>query len=230
MTGDGTHSYMWDAEGRLTAVDGGSTASMAYNALGRMAQRILPSNPSGWQNVEYQYDASGQAIGGSIPAYPQVSARLPLPSGAIAYYMYSWNTTIFAHVNASGSLTQTTSSTGGVAHRLTYYPWGQIWADAGTDYWEDNFAGQEMTMPESGLNYTPNRMYNPTPGRWLTPDALGGSITNPQSLNRYAYALNNPTTLTDPTGLQSGNGSCYQYYCGPTDCPAQFDSCYSTSG
>jgi len=26
-----------------------------------------------------------------------------------------------------------------------------------------------------------------------------------QSLNRYAYALNNPTTLTDPLGLQGGD-------------------------
>ncbi|MGH9401963.1 MAG: hypothetical protein ACRD2P_07650 [Terriglobia bacterium] len=50
-----------------------------------------------------------------------------------------------------------------------------------------------------------------TEGRWLTPDPLGGDITNPQSLNRpeqagifgYAYALNNPTTLTDPLGLDS---------------------------
>jgi hypothetical protein len=30
-----------------------------------------------------------------------------------------------------------------------------------------------------------------------------GDITDPQSLNRYAYALNNPTTLTDPLGLDS---------------------------
>jgi len=35
----------------------------------------------------------------------------------------------------------------------------------------------------------------------MSPDPLGGDITNPQSLNRYAYALNNPTTLTDPLGL-----------------------------
>jgi hypothetical protein len=40
-----------------------------------------------------------------------------------------------------------------------------------------------------------------TEGRWLTPDPLGGNITNPQSLNRYAYALNNPTSMTDPSGL-----------------------------
>lgn len=31
---------------------------------------------------------------------------------------------------------------------------------------------------------------------------VGGDITNPQSLNRYAYVLNNPTTLVDPKGLQ----------------------------
>jgi hypothetical protein len=30
---------------------------------------------------------------------------------------------------------------------------------------------------------------------------VGGDITNPQSPNRYSYALNDPTTLTDPSGL-----------------------------
>ncbi|MGH9404497.1 MAG: hypothetical protein ACRD3D_01525 [Terriglobia bacterium] len=41
------------------------------------------------------------------------------------------------------------------------------------------------------------RLNDSTEGPWLSPDPLGGDITNPQSLNRYAYALNNPTTLTD---------------------------------
>jgi len=40
-------------------------------------------------------------------------------------------------------------------------------------------------------------------GRWMTPDPLGGEISNPQSLNRYSYALDNPTTLTDPLGLDT---------------------------
>jgi uncharacterized protein RhaS with RHS repeats len=54
-------------------------------------------------------------------------------------------------------------------------------------------------------------------GRWLTPDPLGGDLTNPQSLNRYAYALNNPTTLIDPLGLFGQN---------PADCdtdPSGYD-------
>jgi hypothetical protein len=35
----------------------------------------------------------------------------------------------------------------------------------------------------------------------LSPDPVGGSLANPQTLNKYAYVLNNPLTFTDPTGL-----------------------------
>jgi hypothetical protein len=55
------------------------------------------------------------------------------------------------------------------------------------------------------------RDYPATLGRWMTPDALGGDVSNPQSLNRYAYALNNPTTNTDPTGTTS-------LHCGSIPC------------
>jgi hypothetical protein len=33
---------------------------------------------------------------------------------------------------------------------------------------------------------------------------VGGDITNPQTLNRYAYVMNNPTTLNDPRGQYPG--------------------------
>lgn len=48
-------------------------------------------------------------------------------------------------------------------------------------------------------------MYSSQQGRWLSPDPLGGDITNPQSLNRYTYALNNPVTFSDRTGLCSND-------------------------
>jgi len=57
------------------------------------------------------------------------------------------------------------------------------------------------TDTESGLDWTPARFYESRLGRWMTPDPLGGDVTNPQSLNRYAYALNNPTSMIDPSGL-----------------------------
>jgi RHS repeat-associated protein len=212
VTADGTHTYQWDAEGRLISVDSGATASMMYNGLGQMAQRVLPSSPAGWQAVGYQYDASGRPIGGSIPAYPQVDTALALPGGGIVYYMYPWNLTLFAHANALGTTSQSTLQSGALSRDLLYYPWGQPWADLGTDYWEQNFAGQEMTMPESGLNETPFRMYNPYQGRWMSPDPLGGDLINPQSLNRYPYVLNNPQSNVDPLGL-----ACYPEFEGD-DC------------
>jgi len=46
------------------------------------------------------------------------------------------------------------------------------------------------------------RMNNACLHRWLSPDRLAGDISNPQSLNRYAYVLNNPTNFIDPLGLQ----------------------------
>lgn len=49
----------------------------------------------------------------------------------------------------------------------------------------------------------------------MTPDKLGGDITNPQSLNRYAYVLNNPASFNDPLGL--GHGLVYIDVCAPGD-------------
>jgi hypothetical protein len=36
----------------------------------------------------------------------------------------------------------------------------------------------------------------------MSPDPLAGSVGNPQSLNRYAYVVNNPTNFRDPLGLK----------------------------
>ncbi len=43
-------------------------------------------------------------------------------------------------------------------------------------------------------------MYDPVFGRFLSPDPHIQSPLNSQSLNRYSYVLNNPLSLTDPSG------------------------------
>ncbi len=65
------------------------------------------------------------------------------------------------------------------------------------------FTGKERDT-ESGLDYFGARYYGSSMGRFMSPDPSGlmyADPTNPQSLNLYSYALNNPLRLFDPTGL-----------------------------
>ena len=56
---------------------------------------------------------------------------------------------------------------------------------------------------ESSTDYAINRQYQTVNGRFIQADVVGGSILDPQSTNRYSYALNDPMNLTDPMGLDS---------------------------
>jgi RHS repeat-associated protein len=58
-----------------------------------------------------------------------------------------------------------------------------------------------------GLIYMNARYYLPEAGRFISPDTIVPDPSNPQSYNRYAYALNWPINLTDP----SGRMPCYLY-------------------
>jgi hypothetical protein len=44
------------------------------------------------------------------------------------------------------------------------------------------------------------RYYDPTIGRFISPDTTIQSPANPQCFNRYSYALNNPLKYLDPSG------------------------------
>jgi hypothetical protein len=53
------------------------------------------------------------------------------------------------------------------------------------------------------------RFYDPYINRFLQPDSIIPNLSNPQSLNRYSYVLNQPTRFSDPTGhwVDEGCGS-----------------------
>jgi len=65
-----------------------------------------------------------------------------------------------------------------------------------TDYL---FTGQKWDSA-TGLYKMGDRYYDPTLGRFISPDSFIPDPGNPQDLNRYSYAGNNPLKYTDPTG------------------------------
>lgn len=60
----------------------------------------------------------------------------------------------------------------------------------------------KRTDSKTGLVYFGKRYYMPQVGRWITKDPLG----TPESVNRYAYCLNQPLSRIDPHGLFSFGG------------------------
>lgn len=97
------------------------------------------------------------------------------------------------------------------------------------------FTGKERDS-ESGLDNFGARYNASTMGRFMSPDPLGGHPDDPQTLNKYAYVRNNPTTLTDPTGLDfylrcSGDASatCQGGHVGTTDDKGNFTATVVTS-
>jgi RHS repeat-associated protein len=89
-----------------------------------------------------------------------------------------------------------------------YFPYGAEVPISGADANHYKFTGKERDA-ESGLDNFGPRYDASSLGRFMSPDLLAGHVSDPQTLNRYAYVRNNPLNLTDPTGLDF-NLTCVQ--------------------
>ncbi len=95
-------------------------------------------------------------------------------------------------VDGLGSTTSLTDGQGNVLASYLYDGYGNLRPGSMDDVGNPlRFAGLPSD-PASGLVYDRARLYDPTTGRFLTPDPLGGG---------YAYAGDNPVNAVDPSGL-----------------------------
>ena len=108
----------------------------------------------------------------------------------------SGNRTFF-HNDHLGSTSVVTNSSGSLVETTKYDPWGKI--NVGGTSSKFLYTGQENDT-ETGLHYYNARYYNADIRRFTQPDDIIQDVYNPQSLNRYSYAWNNPLRYTDPTG------------------------------
>lgn len=107
----------------------------------------------------------------------------------------------FLHHNTLGTDVQLTNHAGAPTLDMLYQPWGQLLTHTGYES-DAHYAGFQQAG--GNLNATPTRQYANPLGRWITPDPGGKNVVHlndPQTWNAYSYALNNPATRTDPTGL-----------------------------
>jgi len=101
-----------------------------------------------------------------------------------------------------------TDQTGNIIETIDYYPYGAPRFDEKAGNFNENrkYIG-EYYDSTSKLSYLNARYYNGNTGRFISEDPVFLStkqdLANPQSLNSYAYANNNPVNAKDPSGLYS---------------------------
>lgn len=115
---------------------------------------------------------------------------------------------LYVHLDNLGSIWAYTNENGEITEELNYDPWGRKRNPETWDYYtgykhltssDRGFGGHEQMDIMDMVNMD-GRMYDPYLGRFLSPDPYVQAPDNTQSLNRYAYCLNNPLSYTDPTG------------------------------
>ncbi|MGE5371936.1 MAG: RHS repeat-associated core domain-containing protein [Solirubrobacterales bacterium] len=173
-TGSVTTSFDYDATGlRIKKTAGDSTTRYLYNAAGKV---IAEADANNALNAHYIWG-------------PDRMIAKQLSDGAQYYYLY----------NGHGDVVQIVDSNGEVVNTYQYDEWGNTTQE--TEKVENHFKySGEIFDKETGLYYLRARYYNPQLGRFLNKDTYEGDITNPMSLNLYAYCGNNPLKYVDPTG------------------------------
>ncbi|UOE27516.1 RHS repeat-associated core domain-containing protein [Agromyces soli] len=195
----------WDAESELVSLQsdgsgasGGSGSSFVYSADG---DRVVRS------------DASGVTV--YLPGGQEVSISTSGAVSAARYYGFGGATVAVrvgrglagvsslvsdAHGTPVASVPNTKRPDTTKVDRMYTDPFGAARGGSGaaTVPGDRQFLG--LTRDGSGLTLLGARYYDETLGRFLSVDPLL-DLSDPQQWNGYAYANNNPTSMSDPSGL-----------------------------
>jgi RHS repeat-associated protein len=212
------HLFNYDRNGAMTLGNGGTltydydgrlqsaqrlSSWFTYDALGTRA--VSRSNKNGlpqytryyWRHFERR-DHNGQSY---LDRYVMLGdRRIALISDRLAGVRYLYQDSV-------GSTALTANGGGAAASEKTYAPFGSWDSTAApidsADAVPYGFGANEEELGESGTHLMlrlGTRQYGHWFARMMSADSIIPDLTNPQSLNRYTYAYNNPVRYVDPSG------------------------------
>ncbi len=122
-----------------------------------------------------------------------------------------------------GTLRVVADGTFQTVEQFTYGPFGVVTRSGSGALVLDRLYTGQTWDDALGLYWYGSRAYDPALGRFLQADTVVPSLSDPQALNRYTYAGNNPVRFIDPTGHDrwAADESFYEvdptYYYPPSD-------------
>ena len=186
---DGSMSFIFNALGQMTEAKSGGmiVGKYEYDPLGRRKAKT-----AGGLKTEYLWSGNqvmAEYRGGRLLRRYIYGAGIDNPIALIS----GNGTKTYIHKDALGSVVALSNNAGVVTDKFSYSPFGKSADESGSPY---KFAARRIDS-ETGLYYNRNRYYNPSTGRFISPDPIGYG----DGMNMYAYVGNDPMNATDPMGL-----------------------------
>lgn len=207
-------AYTWDAFDRLLRVATPvNVTSNSYDTGGIRKRRTSDDGlavRSTYTELLVLNEAEEATSGVSLVNYlvGPVALGLQASGSGFLYFIMDGLSSVRSLVNASGNE---------VAHYVHDEFGGRIEiSETGGSVRKTYVGGLSVhdETPTTGLLYMRHRWYDPGLGRFLSQDPIGMV----GGLNLYAYVSNNPTTMTDPTGLDPT----YNPFDGPPHVPSPY--------
>ncbi|MEU9424815.1 polymorphic toxin-type HINT domain-containing protein [Streptomyces sp. NPDC048342] len=218
-----TDSFTYDVAGNTHTrlLGNGTSQTLDWDAEGHLAKVTQPVEGGSDKVTEYLYDADGNRLIGRTPTETTLylgPTEVTLATGATT----AKGTRYF---DVGGGHQAVQANDGTVSFTLAdHHGTAQLSVNADTQALTQRrtlpFGGLRGTVPNTwtgtkgfvggtndtatGLTHLGAREYDPATGRFLSVDPLF-TADDPQQMNGYSYANNNPLTYSDPAGTEIGS-------------------------
>ncbi len=219
--GSTTTTFAYDGANRLVEVQvpGVPVNRFKYDALGRRVYRT-GSGGEAWtlylaEDALLELDGAGNLVRGFVHGEGIDNPLALLDHG-------DTGNAYFYHTDALGSVIAMSGPGGEVANAYSYGSFGELQVTQATVTNDYTFTGRRHDADIDSYHFRA-RQYDPKLGRFLQPDprtpssfeqlrtslaaampamadTLEELLSIPQALNPYAYVMNNPLNLVDPSG------------------------------